>query len=61
MSEKITAEVGSMIDFSQVLMLTKGDDVRLGTPYINGCAVKAEILGHGRGKKIKIINFFTHG
>ena len=53
--EKLTADVGSTFDFPQVLMLAKGEDIRLGTPYIQGSAVKAEILSHGRGKKIKII------
>jgi large subunit ribosomal protein L21 len=53
--EKIVAEVGATLDFPQVLMLAKGEDIRVGTPYIQGSAVKAEIISHGRGKKIRII------
>jgi large subunit ribosomal protein L21 len=53
--EKLTADVGSTLDFNKVLMLAKGEDVLLGAPYVEGSAVKAEVLSHGRGKKIKII------
>jgi large subunit ribosomal protein L21 len=53
--EKLAAEIGSVLDFPQVLMLANGEDIRVGTPYVKGSAVKVEILSHGRGKKIKII------
>ena len=55
--EELTAEVGSNIDFSDVLLLADGDQITCGTPFIAKATVQAEILAHGRHKKIKIIKF----
>ena len=54
---KITAEVGSSIDFNEVLLLANGDNIQVGKPYIDGRKVVATIVSHGRGKKIQIIKF----
>ena len=55
--EQLTAEVGSSFDFTDVLMITDGDSVVCGTPMIAKAVVTAEIIEHGRHKKIKIIKF----
>ncbi len=55
--EQITAEVGSTVDFTEVLMLADGDDITCGTPLIATAVVTAEIIEHARHKKIKIIKF----
>ena len=55
--EELTAEVGSIFDFVEVLMIADGDDITCGTPFIANAVVKAEILLHARHKKIKIIKF----
>ncbi len=55
--EQLTAEVGSIVDFIEVLMLGEGDNVVCGTPTIANAVVKAEVLDHARHKKIKIIKF----
>lgn len=55
--EELPAEVGSSVDFIEVLMITKGDDVTCGTPFIANATVQAQIMEHGRHKKIRIIKF----
>ena len=55
--EQLLAEVGSSIDFSEVLMISDGENVACGTPLVKKAVVKAEVLLHGRHKKIKIIKF----
>ena len=55
--EQLLAEVGSTIDFVEVLMLTDGDNVTCGTPFINKAVVQASVMDQGRHKKIKIIKF----
>jgi len=55
--EKIDAESGSSIDLDKVLMVTDGDNVKIGTPFLTGGKVTATILDHGRGKKVMIIKF----
>ncbi len=55
--EKLPAEEGATIEFDEVLMLADGDDVKVGTPTVEGAKVTASVVGHGRGKKIRIIKF----
>jgi large subunit ribosomal protein L21 len=55
--ETLSGDVGSVIDFSDVLMLTDGDKVTFGTPFIAKAVVKAEVIEHARHKKVKIIKF----
>lgn len=55
--ETLSGDVGSVIDFSDVLMLADGDKVTVGTPFIAKAVVKAEVIEHARHKKVKIIKF----
>ncbi len=55
--EQLTAEVGSTYEFTEVLMLTDGDKITCGKPFVAKAIVKAEIIAHARHKKIKIIKF----
>jgi large subunit ribosomal protein L21 len=55
--EKLEAEKGATIELDNVLMVGDGDDVRIGTPIIDGGKVTAEVVDHGRGEKIRIIKF----
>ena len=50
----IGAEPGASITFDEVLLAHSGNDVVTGTPLIEGAAVEAEIVGHGRDKKIVV-------
>ena len=55
--EKLDAAEGDSVELDKVLMLANGDDVKVGTPYIDGGKVTATVKAHGRGKKVKIIKF----
>jgi large subunit ribosomal protein L21 len=48
----LEAEAGETVTFEDVLLLSDGDEVRVGTPNVSGVSVKAEVVGHGRGKKV---------
>lgn len=52
--ETIPAEIGAEIALDQVLMVADGDAVTMGDPLVAGAAVKARVIGHGRGDKIDI-------
>src|SRR3546814_8058331 len=53
--ETLVAEVGSTVSFEEVLMVGIGEQVKIGAPLVAGGAVKAEVLSHGRGDKIRIV------
>ena len=55
--EKLNSEVGSSIDFDRILLVANGDDVKIGEPVVAGAKVSAEIVSHGRGKKVRIVKF----
>jgi large subunit ribosomal protein L21 len=55
--ELLEAAAGEKIDFSEVLMVGNGTDVKIGAPFVAGGKVSAEVVGHGRGDKIRIIKF----
>ncbi|MCF6766093.1 50S ribosomal protein L21 [Thiotrichales bacterium 19S3-7] len=55
--EKIEQGVGETIEFDQVLMCVTDDGVKVGSPFIEGAKVVAEVIEQARAKKIKIIKF----
>jgi large subunit ribosomal protein L21 len=55
--EKLDAEKGSTIELDHVLLVGEGEDVRVGTPTVDGGKVTAEVVDHGRGDKVRIIKF----
>jgi large subunit ribosomal protein L21 len=52
--EQLAADVGAQIVLDHVLMIGDGDNVRLGQPTVAGATVKATVLAHGRGEKVRI-------
>jgi large subunit ribosomal protein L21 len=52
--EGLEGDVGSSVSFGEVLLVGAGDSVKLGAPLISGASVKATIVAHGRGDKVKI-------
>lgn len=55
--EMLSDDAGKTIEFTEVLTLINGDKVTCGTPFIAKAVVKAEVIDHGRHKKVKIIKF----
>ena len=52
--ESLAAEVGAAVAFEEVLLIGSGDGVKVGAPLVAGAKVKATVLAHGRGDKVKI-------
>ena len=52
--EQISAEVGAALELGEVLFQSDGTNVKTGSPLIDGAKVKATVLGHGRGDKVKV-------
>lgn len=55
--EKIEVATGATIDFDKVLLVSDGQTVKIGDPYVAGGKVTAEVVSQGRHKKIRIIKF----
>ena len=52
--ERIAADVGQEIVLDQVLLVADGDALKMGAPLVTGAQVKAKVLKHGRGDKVRI-------
>ncbi|MBT8139867.1 MAG: 50S ribosomal protein L21 [Gammaproteobacteria bacterium] len=55
--EKLDVATGDTLQLDQVLMLGAGESVQIGTPYLQGKQVTAEVVAHGRHPKINIVKF----
>ena len=55
--EKLDTPEGETVELDRVLMVADGDDIRLGTPYVEGGRVTARVKSHGRGSKVEIVKF----
>lgn len=55
--EKLDLEVGASVNFDKILMVSTGDAVQLGKPYVKGATVTASVVEQGRHKKITVVKF----
>jgi large subunit ribosomal protein L21 len=52
--EALPADVGAAVSFEEVLLVGDGDGVKVGAPFVSGATVKATVVSHGRGEKVRI-------
>jgi large subunit ribosomal protein L21 len=55
--EKIPGLAGEEVNFDDILMIGGDENVRVGTPRIDGATVSARILEQDRSKKIIVFKF----
>jgi len=55
--DRLTADVGSTVELTDVLLIAGNGDVRIGRPTVEGARVLADVLAHGRGKKIVVFKY----
>ncbi len=55
--EKLQADAGASVEFDKVLLVANGEEIKVGAPVVDGAKVTAEVVSHGRGKKVRIMKF----
>ena len=55
--DRRAGEAGESVTFDQVLLIADGDTIRAGTPLVSDAKVIAEVVGHGRGPKIRVFKY----
>lgn len=55
--EKLDAEIGSTIEFNQVMLIEAEDGYRVGRPLVDGGKVTAQVTAQGRADKVHILKF----
>ena len=57
--EKLDAEEGKKVTFDNVILVSDGKDVKVGTPYVKGCKVEGTVVAQGKGPKIIVYKYKT--
>lgn len=55
--EKIPGDVGADVAFDQVLMVSDGDDVKIGKPVLENAVVNGTIVEQGKGRKVLVFKY----
>ena len=55
--ERLDGNVGAPVVFDRVLMIAEGDEVAVGDPLVPGGEVVGEVVGQGKGRKVRIVKF----
>ena len=55
--EKLDSEEGATITFSDVFAVSKSDGFVVGSPTVEGASVSANIIKHGKDKKIYVMTY----
>lgn len=55
--EKIEGEAGTKIELDEVVMIADGTNIKIGSPFVKGAKVRAEIVRQGKGPKINGFNY----
>jgi len=52
--EKLEGEAGSSLTFDEVLLVGEGENVKVGTPLVEGASVQAILVAQEKGPKVII-------
>ena len=55
--EKLDVEEGKAVSFDNVVLVSDGKDVKIGTPYVKGAKVEGTVVAHGKGNKILVYKY----
>jgi len=55
--EKIDRAEGETVEFNDVLAVSTGEEFVMGSPTVSGASVSANILKHGKDKKIYVMTY----
>lgn len=55
--EKLNAEVDSNVELTEVLAVSNGETLKVGTPVVEGAKVVAKVVAQGKAKKITVFKY----
>lgn len=55
--EKLPAQADETVEINRVLALVDGENVKIGSPLVEGARVLLKVVRHGKGKKIIVFKF----
>lgn len=55
--EKLPVALEEVVELDRVLLINRDGDIKVGQPLIEGAAVKAEVVGGGKAKKVTVLKY----
>jgi large subunit ribosomal protein L21 len=55
--DRLTAEPGSSLKLDRVLLFVNGDEIKVGSPAVDGLDVEVKVLQHRRGPRIESLRY----
>jgi large subunit ribosomal protein L21 len=55
--DRLSVEEGQAFEGAEVLLLSDGDNVQVGTPVVSGVTIDATVVRHTKGKKIRVFKY----
>lgn len=55
--EKLEAVEGEKVTFDQVLLISDGEKVKVGTPTVKNAKVEATVVAQGKAKKVVVFKY----
>ncbi len=52
--DRLSLEVGKPVEFQEILLVSDGKQIEVGSPYVSGAKVKGTVVEHPNGKKIVV-------
>jgi len=50
-------EVGEEIDMDRVLLISDGENIKVGTPFIQGAKIEATVVAQVKGPKVTVFRY----
>lgn len=57
--ETITPEADGTVIFNEVLLVSEGDKVKVGMPFLTGTTVTAKLVQQGRARKVIVFKYHS--
>ena len=54
---RLKGNPGDKLTFDRVMLVSDGDKITVGQPFLTGATLTAEVVDHRRGKKVRIFKF----
>jgi len=55
--ERLPGEVGDLIAFEKIMLISDGENVKIGKPFLEDTKVVGHITRHGKNKKVVVFKF----
>ncbi len=55
--DRFDSEIGEQLDLERVLLMVDGEEIRVGTPLVEGAVVQATVVSQVKGPKIVVFKY----